>query len=116
VAINIPDSPSIYCGIDYINHKSIIERITAMGGMPSARGVEWKGRFDEQSHKRFQEAFERIPRDEDGKMAYEPEPAPIIEAVKPIPATCSDCGLVNVCPTETAHGSKVCKAKLAEND
>lgn len=82
-----------------------------MGGMPSARGVEWKGRGSGE-RKRFQESFERIPRNPDGSMVFEP-PAKVQDVpIQNPPSTCNECFFVKDCPTECSLGSIDCRKRL----
>lgn len=83
-----------------------------MGGMPSARGCEWKGRYDDESHRKFQEAFDRIPRNPDGTMVNEPPVQAQQAPVKNPPVACSECFFLTDCPTECSHGSEDCRKKL----
>jgi hypothetical protein len=86
-----------------------------MGGMPSARGCEHKGRYEDKSHTKFQESFDRIPRDKDGKMIWEPEQKIIQEEVFVIPSSCSVCNSSEYCSVECAHGSIECQNRI-KND
>lgn len=75
-----------------------------MPGMPSARGVEWKGRDD--SRKRFDENFDKINWSND-------KPREVVsESTSNHPETCSACGLADWCPPSCANGSEECHALL----
>jgi hypothetical protein len=82
-----------------------------MGGMPSCRGLEWKGVPGGGSRANFDKGFDAIPKDAAGKF-IEPKSEPLEAPVKPIPASCSDCFFVVGCKTETAHGSATCRERL----
>lgn len=81
-----------------------------MPGMPSARGIEWKG--DGRSHERFEHGFDNIPRDPvTGNWVIEPVREP--EPVKPQPPKdCYHCSLKENCEVECSHGSPQCRARL----
>jgi hypothetical protein len=83
-----------------------------MGGMPSARGCEWKGRYDEAAHKKFQEAFEKIPKNPDGTMMVEPTNREFEVSLRKPPTTCNECKMIIHCPTECGHGSEGCRTRL----
>lgn len=80
-----------------------------MGGMPSARGTEWKG--DGHSHERFEQGFDNIPRDANGNMIIEPIRPPEPEVKRP-PQSCGVCWLKDGCEVECAHGSQQCRDRL----
>lgn len=80
-----------------------------MAGMPSARGVEFKG---VSAMKRYQEAFDKLPRNPDGTLVYEPTPAASeLEPARP-PKACNECGFVSECESGCANGSDDCRRKL----
>jgi hypothetical protein len=81
-----------------------------MGGMPSARGLEW--RTDGQSRMRFTEGFEKIPRNPDGSMRVNPLNVPTVEQRVNLPESCSVCMLKDDCDTSCSHGSPQCMARI----
>lgn len=82
-----------------------------MGGMPSCRGLEWKGAPGGGSRANFDQGFDAIPKDKDGKFV-EPKLGPLPAPVKPIPSACNKCFFVQTCDVETAHGSTGCRERL----
>ena len=73
-----------------------------MGGMPSARGTEWKGR--EEARKKFDDNY--------GKINWkDTEVQHISEIHSEIPASCKECIMLEHCPTEISHGSEKCKKR-----
>lgn len=80
-----------------------------MPGMPSARGIEWKG--DGESHKRFEQGFDNIPRNPDGTWVIEPLSVPDPTLPRP-PEDCQHCSLKENCPAMCAHGSAQCMERL----
>lgn len=81
-----------------------------MPGMPSARGVEWKGR--EGSHDAFQKGFDNIPRNPDGTMVVDPKRDPDPPAAPKPPKCCNECTLIGNCDASCAHGSEQCRRML----
>jgi len=80
-----------------------------MGGMPSARGTEWKG--DGHSHERFDQGFDNIPRDANGKWIIEPPSKPETMLPQP-PESCQVCVLLENCDASCAYGSAQCRERL----
>jgi hypothetical protein len=62
-----------------------------MAGMPSARGVEWKGNGE--SHSNFQRGFDNIPRNPDGTMIVDPAHDPVVDDEPKYPKSCSECNI-----------------------
>lgn len=81
-----------------------------MGGMPSARGVEWKGR--DGSYTNFQKGFENIPRNPDGTMVVDPAHDPVDPEPSKPPRSCNECTLIGNCDASCAHGSEQCRRML----
>jgi hypothetical protein len=83
-----------------------------MPGMPSARGVEWKGLKG--AHTNFQKGYDSIPRDEKGNMLLNPirEEKPIIE--NKIPVKCNDCDYCKngMCPDSCGNGTSECFERI----
>jgi hypothetical protein len=80
-----------------------------MAGMPSARGIEWKG--DGHSHERFEYGFDNIPRNPDGTMRIDPLYVPEPTLPQP-PESCQVCTLLDNCDAGCANGSAQCRSRL----
>ena len=80
-----------------------------MGGMPSARGCEFKG---PQAATNFAMGFDNIPRTPDGKMVVDPKHDPKEPEHSKPPESCSSCTLIGNCDASCAHGSEQCVRML----
>ena len=77
-------------------------------GMPSARGLEWRKEPGDGAFDRYQENFDRIPRNPDGTMREDSGYIPVKQDPD-VPRSCDECSHRQECPDSCFRRSEACK-------